>query len=165
MNETIVWRPMDLAGADELMTWRYDAPYDRYNLAVDARCRSEMAAFLVAPHNAYYRLDDGQGHVVAFCCFGADARVPGGDYGEDAVDIGLGLRPDLTGHRLGEGIIRTALHLAIALYKPQHLRVTIADFNLRAQKAWRKVGFAPLCSFRSSHTGQLFRILTRPTAS
>lgn len=28
---------------------------------------------------------------MGYCCFGTDARVPGGDYSADALDIGLGM--------------------------------------------------------------------------
>jgi ribosomal-protein-alanine N-acetyltransferase len=85
---------MDEASAREILTWRYEPPYDIYNADPD-----EAESFIQAlldPGNAYHTFTDEHGNLVGYCCFGADARVPGGDYGADALDIGLGMRPDLT---------------------------------------------------------------------
>lgn len=78
---------------------------------------------------------------MAFCCFGADAQVPGGDYSKHALDIGLGLRPDLTGLGHGLDYVRTVIEFGIMRFKPGILRATIASFNLRAQKVWIASGF------------------------
>ena len=79
--------------------------------------------------------------LVAFCVFGLDARVPGGAYSRDALDIGFGLRPDLTGQGMGHQYLTTVLDYATARWNPAAFRVTIADFNQRARRAWEKLGF------------------------
>lgn len=48
--------------------------------------------------------------LVGFFSFGAEAQVPGGDYDNaKALDIGLGMRPDLTGKSLGLGFVEAGL--------------------------------------------------------
>ena len=53
------------------------------------------------PTNRYHGVT-GEDHsqLIGFCCFGPDARVTGFAYDEDSLDIGAGLRPDLTGRGL-----------------------------------------------------------------
>jgi len=47
----------------------------------------------------YVAVLDARDEMIAFRCFGPEARVLGGAYFEDALDMGGGLRPDLTGPR------------------------------------------------------------------
>src|SRR5687767_7899721 len=77
------FQPMDQAHARSLVTWQYEPPYDFYSIPVEAA--EEVVPFFVDPANQYYAITDQQGSVVAFCCFGADARVPGADYRDDAL--------------------------------------------------------------------------------
>src|SRR5690242_1802654 len=98
----VTFQPLTNADAEEVLGWWYAAPYDRYNMAGDAAALAAGAAALTNPANAYFAAHNLDGEVVGFCCFGADARVLGGDYADtDALDIGLGLRPDHTGRGLG----------------------------------------------------------------
>ena len=96
--------------------------------------------------------------MVAFCCFGEDAQVPGGDYSAEALDLGLGVRPDLTGQGQGQVYIQAVLDYARRHYAPRSCRVTIAGFNTRAQRAWTKAGFRPMQRFESTHSHQPFVI-------
>src|SRR5437868_10225481 len=86
------WRAINRVDAEQIVGWRYAVPYDRYNLA-----ESDVAGLLV-PRNNYFVADDADDRLVGFCCFGADARVSGGSYGDETgLDVGVGLRPDVTG--------------------------------------------------------------------
>jgi ribosomal-protein-alanine N-acetyltransferase len=95
IGKAITFNPMDEASARLIPEWRYDAPYDIYNVA-PGDVEKEMQ-LLLDPQNAYHTITDEHGDLVAYCCFGLDAQVPGGDYSAAALDIGLGVRPDLTG--------------------------------------------------------------------
>jgi ribosomal-protein-alanine N-acetyltransferase len=99
--------------------------------------------------------------LLGFCSFGADARVPGGDYSAEAADIGLGLRPERTGRRLSRRVIPAVLEFARDNFHPRHFRVTIAAFNLRAQKAWSAAGFRKSAEFASKADGKKFYIYLR----
>ncbi|MEZ4584513.1 MAG: hypothetical protein R3A10_23265 [Caldilineaceae bacterium] len=43
----------------------------------------------------------GDGDLIGFCCFGADARALRLDYADGALDVGIGMRPDLTVRGVG----------------------------------------------------------------
>jgi len=147
---------MDEASACAIVTWCYDAPYDMYN---PARKGAENAIHdFLDPENAYYCIATERGDVQAYCCFGHAAQVPGGDYHEDALDMGLGVRPDLTGQRRGHLFVQAVLGFAEREFAPASLRVTIAEFNRRAQRVWRGAGFKQIQAFSRSGDGMPFLI-------
>ncbi len=149
------FRAMDEASAQAITRWRYEPPYDVYNVRPDA-----VHVFL-DPKNAYYRITDGQGQLIAFCCFGPDAQVPGGDYTAAALDIGLGVRPDLTGKGQGLRYVAAVLAFAGRTFAATRWRVTVAKFNRRALRVWEKAGFRPVQTFRRGGAGRAFVVLAR----
>jgi len=151
--------PMDPVSARAVSTWRYDAPYEIYNVAPD-RIEEEVQA-LLDPQNAYYVLTDERGSLVAYCCFGRDAQVPGGDYTADALDIGLAVRPDLTGQGCGHTYVDAVLGFARRTFAPAAFRVTVAALNRRALPVWERAGFRPVQEFARTPDGLPFVVLTR----
>jgi len=149
--------PMDERHARAVVTWSYPAPYDVYNLACDDT--EAVVHTLIDPRYAYHTITASDGRFVAFCCFGADARVPGGDYTLPALDIGLGVRPDLTGQGRGATFVRAVLEFVQARYGHTAARVTIAAFNARAQRVWQRAGFRFVQRFERRGDGAPFLIL------
>src|SRR5258708_16244529 len=113
---------MTAAYVAEIATWRYPAPYDCYDMA------GASAAFIATPESGFYALTDGDA-LIGFRSFGADGRVPGGDYDDSALDTGGGLRPDLTGKGLGRAAIRTGLEFAPRHFSPAPLPVPAPPLN------------------------------------
>ena len=150
--------PMDEAAARAIVTWRYEAPYDVYNLG-DGDVDKEVRCF-VDPANAYHAIVDKEGRLVAYCCFGPDAQVPGGDYDQPALDVGLGIHPELTGQGLGGTFVGAVLRFAQQQLAPTEFRVTVAEFNKRAQRVWTKARFRPVQRFERAPDGMPFVILT-----
>jgi [ribosomal protein S18]-alanine N-acetyltransferase len=150
LPSTFAFVPMTAAYARALLAWHYDPPYDVYNADPDM-AEADIAESFLNPAYHYYAVLDAQGVLIAYRCFGEDARVPGGDYSADALDMGGGLRPDLTGRRLGPQIMRAAMTFARAHFAPRAFRTTVAAWNTRAQRACSKVGYQPLAAF---HTPQ-----------
>jgi [ribosomal protein S18]-alanine N-acetyltransferase len=157
---TLLFRPMDAEGARTVLAWRYPAPYDLYHVTLTDAELPSAVAFLSDAANAYYRMDRA-GELEAFCCYGLDAQVEGGDYRADALDLGLGVRPDLTGRGQGAHYAQAVVRFGVQTYAPVGLRVTIAAFNQRAQRAWQKVGFIQRQEFLAPASGRPFVVLTR----
>jgi hypothetical protein len=63
--------PMTAAYAAEIVTWRYPAPYDIYDMS------DEDAAALTGADGGFFALT-GQHELIGFRSFGADGQVPGG---------------------------------------------------------------------------------------
>ena len=73
----------------------------------------------------------------------------------DALDVGLGMRPDLTGQGLGLDFVRAGLRFARDTYVPPAFRLTVATFNRRAIKVYERAGFEPVRAFGDRGTGWL----------
>jgi RimJ/RimL family protein N-acetyltransferase len=123
--------PITQAGAEEVAAWHYPGEYAFY----DADAIPEGLAEIVDP-----RLR-GDG---LFAARGAGGGVEGfvelKPKAGGAVEIGLGLRPDLTGHGLGAAFTAAAIQLARGR-GAERITLAVAAFNLRAIAVYERVGF------------------------
>ena len=152
--------PIGEEEARAIVAWRYDAPYSFYNSA------PEDLDNLLRPEYAYHSVRTEQGELIGFACFGPDARVRGGDYDDDesVLDIGGGLRPDLTGKGLGLDLLESVLEFARGEFPARAFRTTIASFNQRAIRVCQKAGFVQEETFGSQReAGEVeFVVMTTP---
>jgi [ribosomal protein S18]-alanine N-acetyltransferase len=153
--------PITEEQAREMASWQYEGPYAFYNPDPE-EFEADVAGYL-DPQNAYYAITGDSGEMLGFCCFGPDARVPDGPYDEDLLDVGMGMRPDLTGKGGGHDAIMAVLDFARDKLKPKGFRATVAAFNNRALKLCQGAGFHEVARF-SYDTGkgeQQFVLLAR----
>ena len=155
--EPLRFSPMDEAAARTISNWRYEAPYEIYSL--DCEDADQMVNAFIKPEYAYHAIIDRTGALAGYCCFGGDAQVPGGDYDNPALDVGLGVRPDLTGQGLGATFVSAVLRFARKKMTPHEFRVTVAEFNKRALREWQKAGFEPVQRFERTPDGMRFVVL------
>lgn len=154
-----MFRLLDENSARTILNWQYEPPYDLYNLA--SPNPEDILRYLLDPQNAFYSLYRQEGDLEAYCSFGPDGQVPGGDYSTPALDIGLGVRPDLTGRGRGSDYVNAVIDFAYRTYTPDRLRVTIAAFNARARRVWEKTGFQVIQTFQSEWTHIDFVIMMK----
>lgn len=134
-SSSFTFAPMVEADARAVVAWEYPAPYDVYDVPAADRVAA-VRSFLEPALGYHAARRDGE--LVGFCCFGPDARVPGGDYRrDDLLDVGLGLRPDLTGKGLGLSFVQAVLAYAGAT---GGCRMTVAVFNQRAIRVYERAG-------------------------
>jgi [ribosomal protein S18]-alanine N-acetyltransferase len=155
----VIIKPLDAATAREMLSWRYAVPYDMYNIEVE-NLDTEIHYF-THPDNHYFAIFDTRHKLIGHCCFFREAQVPGGDYSRDALDIGIGMRPDWTGGGHGTVVAQAVMDYAIETYHPQALRATIAAWNERAQKVCLNNGFEMVDRFTHPTTYREFVILLR----
>ena len=152
------FRPITASDAGEISRWRYPEPYSTYN--------GDPASVpgLLNPRYNYHAVTGPGGDLVGYFCFGADATVPAGRklglYDEDALDVGLGMRPDLTGRGLGPDFVRAGLRFARQTFSPPAFRLTVAAFNRRAIKVYEAAGFERTRAFGDRGTDWL--LMRRP---
>lgn len=132
--------PMNVSLLQEMGQWIYPPPYDFYNMTGSDEETEEFLG------GSYFAVIDGNNHVVGFCCTGGAATVPSGVsagvYPADgALDIGLGMRPDLTGQGRGRDFMATLLQFSRRQLSARSLRLTVATFNTRAIRLYQRVGF------------------------
>ena len=130
--------PLDEQRAREMVSWRYEPPYDVYNFACDEATVTAAVGYYIDPQNGVFAMVDSESGFIGFCSFGEDAKVGGGDYRVNALDIGMGIRPDMTGRGNGTIYASAAIDYAKIQFDPINLRIAVAKFNERAQKVWLK---------------------------
>ena len=115
----------------EVATWHYEPPYDFYDLASDPGDAAEMRD---PAHASRYRavLSDRWARLDAFWYF---------DRQGDVVEVGIGLRPDLTGRGRGESFLRSQLDYATVEWRPATFRLFVAAWNGRAIRLYERLGF------------------------
>ena len=157
------FQEMTEENAQIIVQWRYVAPYDYYN--PDPRCAVENTQRLLIPHNPYYSIQSRTSGLAGFCCFGAEGQVSGGDYSNGALDIGLGMRPDLTGMGKGHDFLMAILDFTAQAFYPPAYRVSVAEFNDRAIQLYGNSGFKRVGRFQSQSDGRMFMqmVLPNPT--
>jgi len=101
--------------------WRYDPPYEFYNGEDDPVQNPER--FFVVREDA---------EIVGFYYF---------DEGSDTVEIGLGLRPDLTGKGLGLEFFLEGVAFAHDRFPGRRVTLNVAAFNERAITVYDRAGF------------------------
>lgn len=153
----VTFCPLEKEHALAILNWRYTAPYDYYNFDADAR-QADLR-YLVDPKNAFWAILNPQGELEGYCSFGADGQVPGGNYSVEALDIGMGIRPDLVGQGRGKQYAQAVARYGAGQYGTQQLRVTIAAFNQRAQRVWAKLGFERVEKFAKNGDENEFVIM------
>ena len=160
---SFTFRKMDTASVREIANWRYEAPYDIYNASPDEI--EEHIEVFMDPQYRYYTVWNEADELIAFRCFGEDAQVPGGDYSTPALDMGGGLRPDLTGKGLGARVMEAAFAFAQLSFAPKAFRATVAAFNTRALRVCEKVGYRPVQTFWRPQAGREYVVLMRAVDS
>ena len=116
--------------ASEVAAWHYEPPYDFYDLASDP---ADAATMCDPARAAHHRAVLGaSGDLEAFWYF---------DWHPEVVEVGIGLRPDLTGRGLGESFLRAQLDYATGEWRPTTFRLFVAAWNERAIRLYERLGF------------------------
>jgi ribosomal-protein-alanine N-acetyltransferase len=150
--------PLTRQHAEDISTWRYDPPYDLYDMV------GVEPEDLLDPDVGYHAVLAGD-RLIGFRSFGPDGQVPGWDYDDSALDTGGGLRPELTGQGLGRSVISAGLEFGRARFAPAAFRVTVASFNARALRTVRALGFERVGSFKAVRDLREFDVLVRPEST
>lgn len=156
------FRPLEKKHALAILQWRYTFPYDTYNFSPNTF--QEDLRYLLERKNAFFALLV-QGELEGYCSFGSDGQVPGGYYNAEALDIGMGVRPDLVGQGRGKQYAQAVARYGANQYAAKQLRVTIAQFNKRAQQVWQQLGFKQVKTFVKVGTEEEFVIMSCTVSS
>lgn len=153
MSEESKILPMTEELAEEIAAWEYPGEYAVYNLEGDTSGLLDGNSYAVR---------NIAGELVGFYQFGKEARIPAEEdsaYPEGPLDMGLGLRPDLCGLRLGQPFAAAGVKFAREELGAEELRLTVADFNQRARKVYTYCGFFTLRRATHQETGEGFIVM------
>ncbi|ALS75861.1 acetyltransferase [Planococcus rifietoensis] len=126
--------------------WRYEGDYSFYDMDADPE---DLAEFLDSEkrEDSYFMVFRGN-EAVGFYSFG--------QMDQETVDIGLGMKPDLTGRGQGSAFLRAGLDFAKSNYHPQEITLSVAAFNKRAIKLYENLGFKEVETFVQATNGGHF---------
>jgi ribosomal-protein-alanine N-acetyltransferase len=132
--------------AEAIADWRYDRPYDFYDADADHRDLAELLD-PVRRGDHYFSALNTAGELIGFFGFSRE---------RDVVGVGLGLRPDLTDHGLGQSFLEAGLAYAREQFAPRRFKLSVAEFNARAIAVYERAGFVRTRSFEHETNGGLF---------
>ena len=147
-------REMTQEDALEISGWHYPPPYDFYNATADAGDLAELLDPGLRAGNYLAAVDTG-GAVVGVAQLVADGGT---------VDVGLGLRPDLTGRGLGARFLEAVLAEARNRHAPERFTLSVAGFNERAILVYERAGFAEVARRQHATNGGVHEFVTMTRA-
>ena len=124
-------RAMTASDANAVAAWHYPGVYSFYDWEQDA----EDLAELLDPEEwgRRYFAVDRDGDLVGFFVF---------KLADGLAEVGLGLRPDLTGLGLGDAFLDAGLRFAADELSAEGYTLAVAAFNRRAITVYERAGFA-----------------------
>lgn len=156
MSKYIV-QSMNIEIASKIVKWVYEDPYSIYNFYDTREAIEELV-------NQNYHAVFESNNLIGYFCFGYSARIPTEDdvaYSIEALDIGLGMKPEICGKGLGYDFLKAGLTFAKENFigEKQVIRLTVAEFNQRAVNLYGKAGFVHSKIIKHSKTGNKFYIM------
>lgn len=134
--------------AATIAKWKYEEPYSIYNMD------ESNESILELMNGEYYCVLYPDNVLIGYICIRDAARVPGGYengiYSSDKnIDIGLGLKPELTNKGFGYNFLTSSIHFLKERYDIHDFQLVVAAFNERAIKVYERVGFVKGVHFKS----------------
>ncbi|WP_025115984.1 GNAT family N-acetyltransferase [Lysinibacillus fusiformis] len=129
--------------------WHYEGHYSFYDIEAD---QEDLQAFLdpYTRGNSIFAVLKNQ-ELVAFFSMMTVA--------DQTMEIGLGMKPSLTGKGLGFDFLKNAIDFVLANYPCEMITLSVATFNLRAIKLYRKVGFKDAHTYMQATNGGVYEFL------
>ncbi len=152
--------PMTAETAMQISGWTYANEYAVYSFARSDETLRELLC------GEYYACLNKSGELIGYVCFGTSARIPTAEeysYTPDALDMGLGMRPDLCGQGLGYAFIMEAIAFARRELAAGDLRLSVFAGNRRAVRVYTKAGFHYEASVNHRLARTLFYIMRCPS--
>ncbi|MEX0651341.1 MAG: GNAT family protein [Actinomycetota bacterium] len=133
-------RPFTEADADGVASWRYPPPYDAYDVSEDPSMDDEMRDES-RWGASWFAVDDAEsGALAGFLeLIASESKSEAGTQVE--VEVGLGLRPDLTGRGIGVGFVRAALDFSRERWSPLSFALDVFPWNERAIRVYERANF------------------------
>lgn len=139
--------PMTDKQAHAVSTWKYDGVYAFYDWTAEPADLAELLDPDKRVKDHVHAVLDDEDCLVGFYEFVSDGST---------VEIGFGLRPDLTGRGLGLRFVESGLQFARENYTPSTFRLMVAAFNERAIIVYERAGFERQRNFRHTTNGSEF---------
>ena len=123
-------RPLTAEQGEVMAQWRYPGPWAIYDVTGP-----------LDPAEGFWSVLDENGDVAGYACFGLEARVPGLAERVGVLDVGVGMRPELTGQGRGRDFAEAVLAHGAAISGIGRLRAVVQEWNARSRRLLTGLGF------------------------
>ncbi|MCT2534857.1 GNAT family N-acetyltransferase [Aquibacillus koreensis] len=129
--------------------WHYEGEYSFYDMEAD---QEDLVEFLNPEErgNSTFAVTKEKA-LVAFISISKVA--------DRTCEIGLGMRPDLTGKGYGAEFLSAGINFIQTDFKSKKITLSVATFNQRAIHLYRKVGFKDVETFMQDTNGSTYEFL------
>ncbi|TFB22933.1 N-acetyltransferase [Filobacillus milosensis] len=145
---TYEFQEMTQDQADEIaFNWHYDGDYSFYDMEADEEDLNEF----INPYERknYYAVIQND-DLIGFFSFNKQGEF---------IDIGLGMRPDLTGSGNGLEFLQAGMDFAKSTFNSSKFSLSVATFNQRAIKVYEKTGFKQVNTFMQETNGSTYEFV------
>jgi ribosomal-protein-alanine N-acetyltransferase len=144
--------PMNKEYANEIAyNWKYKGVYSFYDMTAD---EDDLREFLNENSwtDHYFAVLDDKSELVGFYSFFFECGI---------MSIGFGLKPKLTGRRIGPKLVIVGINFGVEKfkYKQNCIMLAVALFNKRAIKAYEKIGFQSVEKYMQKTNGGEFEFI------
>ncbi|MGH0585229.1 GNAT family N-acetyltransferase [Bacillus mycoides] len=141
---------MSRAEAEEIAyNWHYEGEYSFYDIEAD---EEDLAEFLEDESRGNHTFSVKEnGTLIGFFSFS--------NINNQTVDIGLGMRPDITGNGFGLQFVKAGIAFSKEKYGCNYITLSVAAFNERAIKVYKRAGFEAVGTFIQKTNGSCFEFL------
>ncbi len=147
---TYIFKKMTQQQAEKIAyNWHYDGEYSFYDMESDEEDLQEFLDPESRGNNTFSVLNGEQ--LIGF--------ISVSQVDQHIVDIGIGMRPDLTGLGKGSEFLLASLDFVIKDFSPDTITLSVATFNQRAIKVYRRLGFKDVHTFMQATNGSTYEFL------
>ena len=143
-------RPLTADHGQQIALWRNPGPWAIYD-----------SAGPLDPAEGYWAVVDDRDDLVGFACFGVEARVPGLKEQPGTLDVGVGMRPDLTGHGRGQEFSEAVFAHGRDVAGATRFRAVVQDWNARSIRLLRGLGFDQTGTYDVASQGKTYVVMER----
>lgn len=126
--------------------WKYPAPYDFYDMTADQEDYDEILNERQRM-NHYFSVKNNRELTGFFCVF------PKENLPKNNIELGLGMKPELTGSGLGEAFTQLIIDYVDKTYFFPTIWLPVAKFNQRAIKVYERLGFTYIDDIQQKSNG------------
>lgn len=130
--------------------WKYAPPFDFYDINADPDDYAEFINPDLWP--VFFQEVREGGRLIGFFTGELESS-------NSSVEIGLGLSPELTGHGLGEALVKFILEWLRTEHSLTDVTLNVAAFNERAIKVYERCGFELYREYDQDTNGDTFHFV------
>ncbi len=140
-------RKLTQSDALEICHWHYDGIYSFYDMEADLE---DYEAFIDEKRRSNHYSVFSDNLLIGY--FNLEIN-------KDIIEMGLGMKPEMTGKGFGHRFVNLIIEFIISNFSVQKMTLSVACFNHRTIKVYKKCGFIEKETFKQKTNGGIYDFL------